>query len=131
MTQFDKSKIIELKDCLYNSDSHDAVLKNSNYDIKNKIFYIDIFNPIFDVEINFTFYDVKTIMFFKGNFEFGDSETINYLGVEEDYSYIKNYSNMCNNEFDDTLYLLFEMFSGDELHIVFKEVSIDIQKYKK
>lgn len=127
MKQFDKNKIEELKDYLYHSESHDAVLKNSQYDKNHKTLYIDIFNPIFNVEIHFVFCDVKVLSLINCK-TLGNSESVYSLSVEEDYSYLKSCFHINDNELDNALYLLFEMFSGQQLHIVFKEVLIDIKK---
>lgn len=131
MTKFDKSKINDLNEFLYHIDSHDAEIMNSKYDIKNGIYYINLYNPIDNSAMHFIFYDVKIAMFFKDynrGLLFGDKEKIYSLSVDEDYSLFKNNPNLNNDYYDDTLYLLFEMFSGDALHIVSKEVSIDIKK---
>lgn len=133
MTKFDKSKIEELKEFLYHIDSHDAEIMNSKYDVKNGIYCINLYNPIVKSTMHFVFYDVKIAMFFKDyNHEllFGDNEKIYSLSVEEDSSLFKNNPNLSNDYYDDTLYLLFEMFSGDALHIVSKEVLVDIQRNK-
>lgn len=131
MIKFDKSKTEELKNFLYHIDSHDAEIMNSEYDIKNGIYYINLYHPIVKSTMHFVFYDVKIVMFFKDyNFGLlsGNDERIYCLSIEEDYSLFKNNPNLSNNYYDDTLYLLFEAFSGDALHIVSKEVSIDIKE---
>lgn len=46
--------------------------------------------------------------------------------MEEDFTYLKKYLSDCDESVDSNLYLLFQMFSGDELHIVSKEVIIEI-----
>lgn len=131
MTKFDKSKTEELKKFLYHIDSHDAEIMNSKYDIKNGIYYINLYNPIDKSAMHFIFYDVKIAMFFKDynrGLLFGDNEKIYSLSVEEDYSCFENNFNLSEGYYNGTLYLLFEMFSGDVLHIVSKEVSVDIQR---
>ena len=131
MTKFDESKINDLKEFLYHIDSHDTEITNSKYDIKNGIYYINLYNSIDKSAVHFIFHDVKIAMFFKDyncGLLTGDNEKIYSLSVEEDYSLFKNNPNLSNDYYDDTLYLLFEMFSGDALHIVSKEVSIDIKE---
>ena len=53
-------------------------------------------------------------------------ETIISLTAEEDFSYLQNYNIKHSEYMEDSLYLLFQMFSGDELHIVSKEVIIEV-----
>lgn len=81
--------------------------------------------------MHFIFYDVKIAMFFldyNRGLLFGDNEKIYSLSVEEDYSCFENNFNLSECYYNGTLYILFEMFSGDVLHIVSKEVSVNIQR---
>ena len=89
MPRFDKSKIEELKEYLYNSSIHDAILENLRYEQGEESLKIETFNPNFNVKINFTFYDVRVALATRGN-DFGSRETIISLTVE-DFSYLLNY----------------------------------------
>lgn len=134
MTKFDISKVEKLKEFLYHSNSHDAEIMNSKFDIKNGIYYIDLYNPTVKYYMHFIFYDVKIAMFFKDynyGLLMGNNEKIYCLSVEENYSCFNENLNLSDDYYDDTVHLLFEMFSGDALHVVCKEVSIDIQKNNK
>lgn len=57
----------------------------------------------------------------------GDRTTVLSLTVEEDFSYLQNHQllKQCKYTKDD-LYFLVQMFSGDELHIVSKEVIAEV-----
>ena len=79
----------------------------------------------FNVGMNLIFRNVEIALAVKGQ-EYGSSETILSLTVEEDFTYLKKYLSDCDESVDSNLYLLFQMFSGDELHIVSKEVIIEI-----
>lgn len=126
MPRFDKFQIKELKDYLYKSNIHDGRFKYSHYDREKKMLSIDVINPIYNVEINFVFYGVKIIIPIIGN-EQGSRETILSLTVEEDdYPHIDNCTEKCEGSIDNSLYLLFQMFSGDELHVISKGVFINI-----
>ena len=46
------------------------------------------------------------------------------LTAEEDASYLQTYLSTCSEYPEGALYLLFQMLSGDELHIVAKEVTM-------
>lgn len=81
-------------------------------------------NSIYGECINFFFNEVNNILFVSGN-EMGSRETIISLTVEEDCSYRSIFTNMCSDCLSNSIYLLFQMFSGDELHILSKNVLID------
>ncbi len=127
MPRFDKNKIKEIKNFLYNSCVHDAKLEKVGYKCGEDTIKIELFNPIYDIKINLTFRNIGIALAIKGN-EHGDRETIISLTVEEDFSYLQNYLPKYSEGIEDSLYLLFQMFSGDELHIVSREVSIEIIK---
>ncbi len=125
MTIFDKNKIKEIQDFLYNSCVHDAKLENVEYKCGEDTIKIELFNPIFNVKINLTFHNIRVALMIKGK-ENGSRETIISLTAEEDFSYLQNYLPNHSEAIEDSLYLLFQMFSGDELHIVSREVSVEI-----
>ena len=124
MLEFDKSQIEALKEYLYYSYVHDANIETISYDRGKKIFEIRIFNPIYKSKINLIFEGVKIILSISGN-ELGNYNTILSLTAEEDFSYIQNCTKIYGDYFVDSLYLLFQMFSGDELHIVAKNVFVE------
>ena len=125
MPRFNKNNIKELKEFLYNSYDHDAKLKNAKYDSGEDSLKIELYNPIFKVKIDLTFHNIGIVFSVKGEWS-GNRETIISLTVEEDFSYLQNYLLKHNEYMEDSLYLLFQMFSGDELHIVSKEVIVEI-----
>lgn len=122
--QFDRSQMGELKDYLYHSDIHDAQIETFRYDREGRILTVETVNPIHNVRIDMIFKEVKVFLSISGN-EFGRRETILSLTVEEDYSCLQNCAQVCGDCFDDSLYLLFQMFSGDELHIICEKVFIE------
>ncbi|MBE5940856.1 MAG: hypothetical protein E7266_10775 [Lachnospiraceae bacterium] len=128
MPQYDRTKIKELKDYLYQSNIHDAEYEESWYDKEKKILFLSVMNPIFNKKIIFTFYNVKIILIINRN-EFGSCDTILSLTVEDDYSHIENCTKINGDELEDSIYLLFQMFSCDELHIIAKEVFVDVKEY--
>ena len=100
-------------------------MKNINYDCSEGNIKIELFNPIFDVKIDLTFLDIGITLTVKGEWS-ENRGTILSLTAEEDFSYLKNYLIKHSECMEDSLYMLFQMFSGDELHIVSKEVIIEI-----
>lgn len=125
MPRFDKNNTKELKEFLYNSCVHDAKFENLGYIYGKDSIIIELFHSFFNVKIQLFFHDIEITLAIKGK-EHGSRETILSLTVEEDFSYLQNYiPNHCEG-LEDSLYLLFQMFSGDELHIVSKEVIVEI-----
>ena len=125
MTRYNKNNIKELKSFLYHSYVHDAKLENVKYDCREDNIKIELFNPISDVRIDLTFLNIGIALTIKGEWS-ENRETIISLTAEEDFSYLQNYLLKCGEYVEDYIYLLFQMFSGDELHIVSKEVIVGI-----
>ena len=125
MSRYNKNNTKELKEFLYNSYIHDAKLENAKYDCREDSIKIELFNPISDVKIDLTFLNIGIALTIKGEWS-GNREAIISLTVEEDFSYLQNYLLKHSEYMEDSLYLLFQMFSGDELHIVSKEVIVEI-----
>lgn len=125
MPGFDKNNIGELKEFIYKSCPHDATVENVKCSCKGNSIEIELYNTFFNVGMNLIFRNVEIALAVKGK-EYGNSETILSLTVEEDFSYLQNYLLKHGEYTEDSLYLLFQMFSGDEFHIVSKEVLIEI-----
>lgn len=124
MPRYNKNDIKELKEFLCNSYVHDAKLKIINYNCSEGSIRIELFNPIFDVKIDLIFLDTVITLAVKGEWS-ENRETIISLTAEDDFSYLENYFIRHGEYMQDSLYMLFQMFSGDELHIVSKEVIIE------
>ena len=125
MLAFEKSNANLLKELLYRSYVHDAKLESIRYDSEDKCIKIALTNSTFGVAYDLTFKNVEIALAIKGK-EYGSSETLVSLTVEKDFSYLQVYIPKCGAFAQDSLYLLFQMFSGDELHIVAQEVLIEI-----
>ena len=130
MPIFKKKDKKELKELLYNSYIHDAKFESIKYECESSSLKIRAINPIFNVKIDLIFRNIIIAFTTRGN-EFGSNETILSLTAEDDFSYLQNYIQKYNESSEDFLYLLFQMFSGDELHIVSEEVIVEIQPEKK
>ena len=127
MLIFDKTKTKELKEFLYKSCVHDAVIKTIQYDIEEDQLKIELFNSSFNIKMDFTFCGIENTFSAKSNL-FGSRETVNALVVEE-FSYLQKYIPNYDLDNKDSIYLLFEMFSGDQLHIVCKKVIVEKKGY--
>ena len=126
MPRYNKNSVKELKAFLYNSYIHDANLENVEYNCKEDRIKIKLVNPIFGVQIDLIFLNIGLALVTKGDWP-GDLATVLILTVEEDFSYLQNHQllKQCKYTKDD-LYFLVQMFSGDELHIVSKEVIAEV-----
>lgn len=127
MLRFDKTHIKELKEYLYHSNIHDARLEHYQYDREHKTLGCMFYNPIYNNSINLLFENVAIVLLFNGN-RWGDGDAVLSLTVEEDSLHASNFVQICGENYHDSLYLLFQMFSGEELHIIAKEISINIIK---
>lgn len=123
MPTFNKNCIQELKDFLYNSYVHDAEIENVEHNYGQDYIRIALFNPIFNVKMDLTFKNVEIALAIKGK-EYGSPKTIISLTAEEDFSYLHTYLPKHSECIEGSLYMLFQMLSGDELHIVSKEVIV-------
>ena len=70
------------------------------------------------------FYDVRVVLFIKGK-AYGCHEIINSLSVEDNEEYLQTYIAKGSECAKGALYLLFQMFSEDELHIVADELLVE------
>lgn len=125
MSKYTKSNFEELKAFLYDSYVHDANLEYVEYSCKDDRIKIELYNPIFDVKIDLTFLDIVITLSIKGDWP-GNRATLISLSVEKNLSYLQKSLLKANEYMEDALYLLFQMLSGDEFHIVSKEVIVEI-----
>ena len=125
MQKYDKRNTAELKKFIYNSCAHDAKIENIEYKCGEGSIKIEFSNSFFNVRTEMLFQDLEIVFAVKGK-EYGNRETVISLTLEEDYSYLRTYL-LERNEFPEgCLYLLFQMLSGDELHIVSRAVTTEI-----
>ncbi len=125
MPRYNRGSFKELKSFLYNSYVHDAELKNVSCNYNENSMKFELVNPIFAVKIDLTFFDIEIVLKIKGDW-LGSRTTICSLTAEENFSRLQKYMLNPGEYANDSLYLMFQMFSGDELHIVSKEVLVEI-----
>lgn len=124
---FSYSNIKKLEVFLFDSSVHDARIEKCSYDMGARKLFLEVYNPCCCIKTIFTFHGVEAVAWINGH-EFGSSKTILSLTVEENYQSTQALTCLLSNDLNDMLYFLFQMFSGEEWHIVFKEVLIDIIK---
>lgn len=125
MQRFDKTNADALRDLIYNSYAHDAKVESVEYKCGDDELKIRLFNPIFNVKLDLDFHDVKLAFAVKGK-EHGIPDTLISLTVEDDFSYLQAQLKDDSAYSEDSLYLLLQMFSGGELHVVAKEVAAEV-----
>lgn len=127
MPRFDKTNIDGLKKSIYNTYAHDARVKGMEYQWGEDCLKIRLWNPIFYVKADLIFHNIEIVFAKKGR-EYGSRETVVSLTVEDDFSELLANCPNCGPCLEDTIYLLFQMFSGEELHIAAKEVTVEITR---
>lgn len=127
MPKFNKSNIADFEAFLYRSSVHDAELESISYDCGDDCVALKLINPIFNIGYDMRFYNVETTFIIKNDYAdwFGSKRTVNSITVEKDFSYLKNYY-MRYSEFGaSSIYLLIQLFSGSEVHVVFNDVIVE------
>ncbi|MBE6934336.1 MAG: hypothetical protein E7462_04715 [Ruminococcaceae bacterium] len=127
MLIFDKTNANELIELLYNSYAHDSQLENIEYNWGEDSIKFELFNTFFNSKLDLTFRNIRVMFTRKGN-EYGSRTIVLSLSVEDDYSSLQTCLPEHNEYSKDSLYLLFQMFSGDELHIISKDVIVQLTK---
>ena len=126
MPRFNIENVQALKDALYNSCFHDARITSIKHDYSSSTILLEAVNVYVKKEFKMEFHNVETLLATKGDWICGNSDEIVSLSLENDFSYLRKSLTGYDKNIEMFLYLLFQTFSGDEIHVVCKEVSIDI-----
>ena len=124
MSTFTALQLEDLQNNLRCGLVHDAKIETLRYDRECKKLMIVAFNSAFNTKIKLICKDVKFLQFINTG-EFSNSETILSLTVEKDYLQLLEGVFKCKDCFKNSLCLLIQMFSGDEIHIVSEEVCLE------
>ncbi len=127
-TNRDKS---ELKDYLYYGHAHDATIETIEYIFKDEYnkdrLNINTINTYDKIRVRYIIKDLESVFTIKKH-ELEDNDVILGVYVEDNISnlndYYKNYDLKC----DEYLYLVIQMKSFDELHIICREIYIIEEK---
>jgi len=125
MIKFNKNKMPALRDFLYHSNVHDANLETIVYKSDEYRITIQLVNSFCNIKYDFTFCNIKLFLSIKGN-EYGSQKSVLSMTAEDDFSYLKKYMQNFIDDSDDYVYTVIQMFSGDELHIISKEIIVEI-----
>ena len=126
MSRFNIENIQALKETIYDSCFHDAKITSIKYDYSLNTLSFEAVNVYVKKEFKIEFHNVETLLATKGEWICGNSDEIVSLSLENDFSYLRKSLTGYDKNIEMFLYLLFQTFSGDEIHVVCKEVSIDI-----
>ncbi len=124
MHQFSLTEKEELKKYLYYSSIHDSIIEKTQYDNSKDTLTLRISNPIDGVRYQMTFAGIRIMLLING-YTWGNDNSVSSLTVEENYEQIKALCEPDMNPPNEYLYLVFQMFSGNELHILLEELSIE------
>ena len=124
MIKFDKSQYNALRTFLLASYVHDAQIEEFNYDHDVGTLYICAMNHFYRKNYRFSFLGLKSILYVN-NHQYGSYETINSLSVEDNTTLAESPVYISGDQHNQYLYLLFQLISGDEIHIVSREVIIE------
>ncbi len=124
MQRYNILDIKKLKEFLYQSNVHDSRLENWMYDTERKSFYVGTTNPVFGTRIDLVFQEVIAIIAISGRNP-GDNDVILSLTAEEDFSLLNGINRLIAEKSDELLYLVFQMLSGYEVHVIAKYICIN------
>ena len=128
MPKFKKETIDELSAFLHDFYYvHDAKLETIKYE--NNSLQLGMFNSYYNKKMNMLFLDIEMIFAIKGN-EIGGRDVILSLTVEQESLLIKSGAETSAHERDNALCLVFQMFSGDELHVFCNEIVVEEENIK-
>lgn len=114
----------ELKEYIYFSSIHDSEIKDIQYDICKSALTLMISNPIDKVSCRMTFAGIKRMFFLNEN-RWGDDNSVSSLTLEEDHTPIEAFGEPETERDEKSLYFVFQMFSGNELHILTDELLVE------
>ena len=123
--RFCKENLTDFKTFLYHAIGvHDAEIQEYIHNVVTGEISFSTTNKYTKINMHWRVLGVSVVVWTSGP-EIGQNGSINYAGVEEDYSCPVRYSTFENDDLHDCVYMLFEMFSGDQLHIVSEEVFVE------
>ena len=120
MLRFNRENRDALKLFIYNSHIHDAEITETSYTHGDHSVMISAYNEYYGDRYSFTFRNVRLFLITNAKPERGN--VIISLTLEDDLTYLRERVPSSCRWGDTPLYLLFQMLSGDEFHILADEV---------
>lgn len=113
-----------MRDYLYKSAVHDSHFKDIVYDPLQHIVKVVLFNPILGKTITINFLKVKLLLSISDN-KWGADQSISSLTLESIEQASVTFPMVNKRDLERNVYLLFQLFSGNEIHIIAEYVSFD------
>lgn len=123
MLRFNRENRDALKLFIYNSHIHDAEITETSYTHGDHSITISAYNEYYGDRYSFTFRNVRLFLITNAEPERGN--VIISLTAEGDLSYLRERVPSSSRWGNMPLYLLFQMLSGDEFHILADEVLVE------
>ena len=120
MLIFNRKNRDALKLFIYNSHIHDAEITETSYTHGDHSVTISAYNSYYGDRYSFVFRNVRLFLITNAEPERGN--VVISLTLEDDLAYLRERIPSCSRWGDTALYLLFQMLSGDEFHILADEV---------
>lgn len=121
--RYDSNNICSLKEYVYNSNMHDAEIKILDYDWSKKNISLTLRNSFYREAYTIEVESVQAFVFTRGDWG-GSSFILSSLTVDNPDDQVTKL--IMNKEHpEDVVYLCFQMFSGDEVQIAAKAISIN------
>lgn len=120
MLRFNRENRDALKRFICNSHIHDAEITETDYTHGDHSVTISAYNSYYGDRYSFIIRNVRLFLITNAEPERGN--VIISLTLEDDLAYLRERVPSCSRWGDTALYLLFQMLSGDEFHILADEV---------
>lgn len=124
MPQYDILKLHELRDYLYKSAVHDSQFKDIVYDPSHHIVKVVLFSPMLNETITINFINVRLLLSISDD-KWGTDQSISSLTIEDVEQATVTFPNVNKRDIERDIYLLFQLFSGNEIHIIAEYISFD------
>lgn len=105
------------------SSIHDSRFEKIQIDNERRFLKTTTFNPIDKVKMEMVFSDVILLLSINDN-KWGEDASIIDLTINEDYSFAENLLPEQHALKNDYFHFVFQMFSGNEIHILSSELVV-------
>lgn len=124
MEIFNHNNTTEFKDWLYCSVIHDAQISCISYNGNDKSLVIFTNNLVFGITNKLIFGNISLFLLIGAENSY-DNDSIISLTLEDDFSYLCHHIRLEQYDFSNSMYFVFQLLSGLEIHIVAKEIEIE------
>lgn len=128
MLRFIRSQTSDLVNYFHASTIHDSEFAEINYDPAQRIAKIKVINYFYGIRIDMRFLNVKLFISVNED-KWGTNNSISSLTVEDSQQLLELFPKLDPKEADNCIYCLFQLFSGNEIHILSTDVELDENCY--